>query len=137
LKYEIVQVCSFTLPFTLLDLGFDRMVCCALAILSCALFPPVISMLDRRPWSDTIVMAVMSTVFGSITAAIIGAMLTPDQLIYGAMLKHHIPVTLPIMLLMIVTITIPALVQILWDFNSRPKPLPPPDFDLIDEHKPQ
>ncbi|MBS2004102.1 MAG: hypothetical protein JST44_21535 [Cyanobacteria bacterium SZAS LIN-5] len=77
----------------------------------------------KKPWKETIMIGVSSTFFGAFFAAMMCAMLRPDQFIYGGMLKHHIPVTLPIILFEMVAVGIPALVQLLWDFNARPKPL--------------
>lgn len=134
-KYQIVQASSFCLPFTLVDVGVEPMACVAIAILCCAVLPPASLMLMRRPWSDTISVAIMSTVGGTILAVLMASMIRPDQLIYGGMLKHHIPLTLPIMFLLIIVLAVPALVQILWDFNAPPKSLPPPRPELIEEHE--
>ncbi|RTL36053.1 MAG: hypothetical protein EKK48_27245 [Candidatus Melainabacteria bacterium] len=123
LKYQIVQAFSYCGPFMLVDLGVKPLICGVITIICCAILPPLTMILLKKPWKETIMIGVSSTFFGAFFAAMMCAMLRPDQFIYGGMLKHHIPVTLPIILFEMVAVGIPALVQLLWDFNARPKPL--------------
>lgn len=125
LKYQVVQACSYCVPFMLVDVGVKPMVCGMLTIFCCATLPTLTVILLKRPWREVVFIALSSTLFGAIISSIACSMLHPEKLIYGFMLSNHIAVTLPIMFFLTIALVIPAMVQQVWDFNARLKPLPP------------
>lgn len=107
----------------LVDLGVKPLTCGIITVICCSVLPSLTLIFLKKTWKETILVGISSTFFGAFFAAIMCAMLRPDQFIYGGMLKHHIPLTLPIILFEMFAVGVPAMVQLLWDFNAKPKPL--------------
>ncbi len=119
MTFQMLQASCFCMPFMLVDVGAMPFSCGLLSVFCSAILSPILLMSLKRPWYETILLTTTSVIFSLVFSGLVCTLLQPDQLIYGYMLAKHIPVTLPIVILLILTIVIPMLVQMLWDSNKR------------------
>jgi hypothetical protein len=119
MKFQMLQASCFCMPFMLVDVGAQPLSCGLLSTICTAVLAPILLMSLKRPWHETILLTTTSVLFSLVFSGLVCTLLQPDQLIYGYMLAGHIPVTLPIVILLTLTIVIPMLVQVLWDSNKR------------------
>lgn len=118
-KFQMLQASCFCMPFMLVDVGATPFSCGLLAVASTAILTPLLLMVLKRPWLETIMLTITSIVFSMVLSALVGVLLRPNQLIYGYMRANHIPVTLVFVILLTFTLIIPMLVYVLWNSNKR------------------